>query len=178
MTACRNLLGHLNVTFLIPMSTQISVAFAEASFSQHCSLLIIYSVHLFPARVFLSLSMWGVPAHLNKKRSSVLQLPADAFERLTSLSGATAERHSHPSPVLQILSATAASAARMLQNINLSVMTALPQPLQSVVIRNPASDKGHSLIFGWPAGWVDYYLPGNSSSSKLPGKPPFLPMCS
>lgn len=100
MTACRNLLGHLNVTFLIPMSTQISVAFDEASFSQHCSLLIIYSVHLFPARVFLSLSMWGVPAHLNKKRSSVLQLPADAFERLTSLSGATAERHSHPSPVL------------------------------------------------------------------------------
>lgn len=146
MTAYRNLLGHLNVTFLISTSTWISVAFSEASFSQHCTFLFIYPVHLFPAHVFLSISTQGVYAHLNKKQSSVLQLPADAFERLTSLSGATAERHSHPSPVLQILSATAACAARILQNINLLVMTALPRPLQSAAIRNPALDNGHSFI--------------------------------
>lgn len=100
MTACRNLLGHLNVTFLVSMSTQISVAFSKASFSQHCTFFIIYPVHLFPAHVFLSVSMWGVYAHLSKRQPSVLQLLANAFEHLTSLSGATAERHSHPSLVL------------------------------------------------------------------------------
>jgi len=100
VTAHRNLLGHLNVTFLISMSMGISVAFSEASFSQHCTFSIIYSVHLFAAYVFLSVSMWWVYAHLNKKQSCVLQLPADAFEHLTSLAGATTERHSHPSLAL------------------------------------------------------------------------------
>lgn len=67
MTARRNLLGRLNVAFLTSMSTCIFVPFSEDSFFQHFIFLIIYPVHLFPAHVFLSASMWGVYVHLNKK---------------------------------------------------------------------------------------------------------------
>lgn len=82
------------------MSTRISAAFSKTSFSQRSSSLIIYPVHLFLARVFPSVSMGAVYARLNKKQSCVLQFPADASEHLTSLSGATAERHSDPCLVL------------------------------------------------------------------------------
>lgn len=81
LTAPTNLLAHLNVTLLIPVSTQIS-AISEPSFSQHCAFFVIYPVHVFPGLVFLSVSTWGLCPF--EEESPVWQLPAEALENLTS----------------------------------------------------------------------------------------------
>lgn len=136
--------------------------------------------------MFFSLSPRGVHALLNKKRSSLWQLPAEALEHLTSLCSAPAEgrgRHWHPSPVDPVSDHSSCcqgtTGHKSLGNdssCTAPLICSYHRPCSSLCYLDGWLDHWSTVWFGVEGMLNIPYLPGSSNSSKFPVKPPTLPV--